>query len=288
MAKRQKPAAPGRKRTSIADRIRRDLGAFTPNERHAAHRLLADFPMAGLDTLAGFGEAAGVSAPTVLRMVNKLGFASYGGFQKALRAELAERLATPLMKGGDVALGRDRLGRFAEAVVTNIRETAANVPRGEFDAVVGLLSDTHRRAHILGGRFTDPLADYFGAHLRVLRSNVRRVTGGRESRLDQLLDVGKRDVVILFDIRRYSDDLAAFAESAAGRGATVVLVTDQWLSPIARVAAHVLPAYVAVPSIWDSTGGLLMIVEAILAALARELGPKARSRLAAVEKLREG
>ena len=287
MAKRQKPAATGRRQTSIAERIRRNLGAFTPNERHAAHRLLADFPMAGLDTLAEFGEAAGVSAPTVLRMVTKLGFASYGSFQKALRAELAERLATPLMKGGEAALGKDRLGRFAEAVVSNIRETASNVARGEFEAVVGLLADTRHGVHVLGGRFTDPLADYFVTHLRVLRSDVRRITGGRANWFDQLLDIGKRDVVILFDIRRYSTDLAAFAEEAAGRGATIVLITDQWLSPISRVATHILPAQVAVPSIWDSSGGLVLIIEAILAALARELGPRARDRLAAIEKLRQ-
>jgi DNA-binding MurR/RpiR family transcriptional regulator len=272
---------------SIAERIRRDLGGLTPNERRAAHRLLADYPMAGLDTVAGFGEAAGVSAPTVLRMINKLGFDSYGDFQKALRTELTERLATPLMKGGDEALGNDRLGRFAEAAIANIRETAANVARDEFESVVRLLADPARQAHILGGRFTDPLADYFAAHLRVLRPSVRRITGGRASWLDQLLDVGKRDAVVLFDIRRYSTDLHAFAERAAQRGATVVLMTDQWLSPISRVAAHVLPAHVAVPSIWDSSGGLVLIVEAILAALARELGANARQRLDAIEKLRD-
>ena len=46
---------------SIAELIRRDLGALTPNERRAAHRLLADYPVAGLDTVARFGKAAGVS-----------------------------------------------------------------------------------------------------------------------------------------------------------------------------------------------------------------------------------
>lgn len=283
---RGKPPAAHRA-SSIAERIRRDLGSLTPNERRAAHRLLADYPMAGLDTVAGFGEAAGVSAPTVLRMISKLGFDSYGDFQKALRTELTERLATPLMKGGDEALGNDRLGRFAEAAIANIRETAANVARDEFESVVRLLADPARQAHILGGRFTDPLADYFAAHLRVLRPSVRRITGGRASWLDQLLDVGKRDAVVLFDIRRYSTDLHAFAERAAQRGATVVLMTDQWLSPISRVAAHVLPAHVAVPSIWDSSGGLVLIVEAILAALARELGANARQRLDAIEKLRD-
>jgi DNA-binding MurR/RpiR family transcriptional regulator len=123
--------------------------------------------------------------------------------------------------------------------------------------------------------------------LRVLRPGVRRIMDGRASRLDQLLDVAKRDVVVLFDIRRYSSDLAAFASKAAAKGATIVLFTDQWLSPISKVAKHVLPAHVAAPSIWDSSAGLMMLVEAALAAVARELGSAGRDRLAAIETLRD-
>jgi DNA-binding MurR/RpiR family transcriptional regulator len=270
---------------SIAERIRRDLGAMTPNERRAAHRLLADYPVAGLDTVAAFGAAAGVSGPTVLRMVAKLGFDSYGAFQKALRAELAARLATPLMKGGDVS-GDDRLARFAEAVIANVRETAANVASDEFDAVVRLFADTGRPIHVLGGRFTDPIADYLVAHLRVLRPRVRRIEGTAMNWLDQLLDIGKRDVVVIFDIRRYSDDIARFAEKAAKRGATVALFTDQWLSPVSRVASHVLPAHVGAPSVWDSSAGLLLLVEAALSDATRRLGHGARQRLTDIEDLR--
>lgn len=270
---------------SIAERARRDLGGMTPNERRAAHRLLADYPVAGLDTVAAFGAAAGVSGPTVLRMVAKLGFTNYGAFQKALRAELQARLATPLMKGGDT-VGDDRLARFAEAAIGNIRETAANVASDEFDAVVRLFADAGRPLHVLGGRFTDPIADYLVAHLRVLRPRVRRIEGTTMNWLDQLLDIGKRDVVVIFDIRRYSDDIAGFAEKAAKRGATVALFTDQWLSPVSRVATHVLPAHVAAPSVWDSSAGLLLLVEAALADVTRTLGQAARDRLTAIEGLR--
>jgi DNA-binding MurR/RpiR family transcriptional regulator len=272
--------------TSIAERIRRDLGNMTPNERRAAHRLLADYPVAGLDTVAGFGKAAGVSGPTVLRMIAKLGYPTYGAFQQALRTELAARLATPLMKGGDTP-GRDRLGRFAEVTAANIRETAANIARDEFDSVVRLLSDGSRPVHVLGGRFTDPIAEYLVAHLRVLRPRVRRIDGGAMNWLDQLLDMGKRDVIVIFDIRRYASDVAAFAERASERGATVALFTDQWLSPISRVARHVLPAHVAAPSVWDSSAGLLLLIEATLASVAHELGPVARKRLSAIESLRD-
>jgi DNA-binding MurR/RpiR family transcriptional regulator len=271
--------------TSVAERARRDLARLTPNEKRAAQRLLADYPVAGLDTVAAFGKAAGVSAPTVLRMIAKLGFDSYGAFQKALRAELAAQHETPLMKGSGFSAD-DQLGRFAEATIANIRESVANVARGEFDAIVRLLADRNRPVHVLGGRFTDPIADYMVAHLRVLRPQVRRITGQRIGWLDQLLDVGKRDVFVLFDIRRYSDDLAHLASEAAKRGATVTLFTDQWLSPISKVARHVLPVRVVVPSIWDSSAGLLLLVEALLSAIAAELGPVARNRLTAIETMR--
>ncbi|MBZ9936485.1 MurR/RpiR family transcriptional regulator [Mesorhizobium sp. BR1-1-16] len=270
---------------SIAERLRRDLGRMTPNEKRAAQRLLADFPMAGLDSAARFGEAAGVSAPTVLRMIAKLGFPSYGAFQDELKAELAARRATPLTKGLQ-RYADDPLAGFAAASVDNLRATAANVPRDEFAAVAALLSDPRRPVHLLGGRFTDPIADYMAVHLRVLRPDVRRVTGQPVAWLDQLLDVRKRAVVVLFDIRRYSSDLADFAERAAARGASVVLVTDQWLSPISKVARHVLPAHVAAPSVWDSGAGLMLITEALLAAVATARGAEGRARLEALETIR--
>jgi DNA-binding MurR/RpiR family transcriptional regulator len=272
---------------SVAERIRRDLGGLTPNERRAAHRLLADYPVAGLDTVARFGSAAGVSGPTVLRMIAKLGFASYGSFQDALRAELAARRETPLMKGGDAA-GGDRLRRFADAAIANIRQTEANVARDEFDAIVARLADGKRPVHVAGGRFTAAIAEYLVLHLRVLRPGVRHVTGERQSRVDQLLDIGKGDTLVVFDIRRYSEDLAELARQAAGRGAVVALFTDQWLSPISKVARHVLPAHVVAPSVWDSSAGLLLLVEAVLAAVAAGLGGRARDRLMAIETLREG
>jgi DNA-binding MurR/RpiR family transcriptional regulator len=269
---------------SVAELIRRDLAQFTRNEKRVAHCLLADYPLAGLENVAAFGKASGVSAPTVLRMIAKLGFRSYGNFQKSLRAELSAQRRTPLMKGADYSAD-DPLQRFAEATIVNLRETAANVA-GEFEALVALLADGNRPVHVIGGRFTDPIAEYLVAHLRVLRPRIRRITGQPAGWLDQLLDVGRRDVLLLFDIRRYSEDLELLAGSAVKRGATIALFTDQWLSPISKVAKHVLPAHVAVPSVWDSSAGLLLLVEALLSAVAAELGPAARHRLTAIEAMR--
>ena len=77
------------------------------------------------------------------------------------------------------------------------------------------------------------------------------------------------------------------AERAAARQTRVVLITDQWLSPISRVARHVLPARVAVASMWDSNAALMAIAEALLAGVSRARADAGRARIADLEKLRE-
>ena len=275
---------------SVAETLRDQLEALTASERRAARALLANYPLLGLETVAEFAARAGVSPPTVLRFIARLGFASYAEFQRQLREELEAQLKSPLAKSVPAASPPPKpesSEAFAGAVCDNIAETFRLLPPGEFEAVAELLSDPRRRIHLLGGRFTDALALYMTAHLRLLRPGVGHVAGQPGNWRDQIVDFGRRDVVVLFDIRRYQDDIVHFAEAVAERQATVVLLTDQWMSPIARVAAHVLPARVQVPSPWDSSAAILALAEALLAAVTARSWPKASERIAMLEDFRE-
>ncbi|SON56567.1 DNA-binding transcriptional repressor RpiR [Hartmannibacter diazotrophicus] len=275
---------------TIAERIRNDLQVFTPTERKAAHVLLANYPIAGLETVAEFARRANVSAPTILRFVARLGFSGYPDFQRSLRDELDKQSQSPLMKAGYQsavdAAERSPFNVFRDALIENIRETFDRVPTSEFDAVVKLLGDARRPVHTVGGRFSDALAAHTAAHLRVVRPGVTHVSGQTSNWRDMLLDMGARDVLVIFDIRRYQEDLAFFAQAAAERGVTIILVTDQWLSPVARHARHVLAARVPVPSRWDSMVALLGLMEAVIAAVTEVMGETTVRRIALIDALR--
>ncbi len=278
---------------TVVDQLRANLAQFTATERRVAHQLLADWPMAGLQSATDLARTTGVSTPTVLRLAARLGYASYPGFQKRLREELAAQLSSPLAKsarapGSGARRGAARGGsEFAEAVIRNLRETFANLPPTELDEAGRLLADRRRRIHLVGGRFTDSLARYVSVQLRVLRPDVSHLQDQESNWQDQLLDMGRRDVLVVFDIRRYQPSLLRLAEGASARGARVVLVTDQWLSPIARVAAHLLPARVVVPSVLDSSAALLALGEALLAEVTRRDWAHSRRRMRDLERLRE-
>jgi DNA-binding MurR/RpiR family transcriptional regulator len=85
-------------------------------------------------------------------------------------------------------------------------------------------------------------------------------------------DVGPTDVVVVFDYRRYTEQSHDFAVAAAKRGATVCLMTDNWLSPVARVAKVVLPVRVESASPFDSLVAATAISETVIAAVAEVMG----------------
>ena len=274
---------------SISELISDRLSQMPAGERRAAQTLIADYPLTGLKTVAEFASRAGVSSPTILRFVSRLDFQNYADFQAALQSELIEQVQSPLLRTKrQRGSSEGGMGQFAEAAASNIEETFAHFQAEDMKRFVRLLSDPKRRIHLIGGRFTDALASYMAAHLRIIRADVHHVTGQEANWRDSLVDMGKRDVLIIFDIRRYQESLFAFGKLAAGLGVTVILFTDQWLSPIARFARHTVTCRTSVPSAWDSSASLFAVVEALVAQLTLDGGAVAAKRIASLETLRAG
>jgi DNA-binding MurR/RpiR family transcriptional regulator len=274
---------------SVAARIRRSLGRLTPTERRPALTLLASYPVAGLETVAQFAARAHVSGPTILRLVAKLGFVSYLDFQQALRDELELRLQTPLAKappGSGAPPQRDFLSTYTRAIIDNIETSIADVPREDFEAAVALLADPRRRVLLIGGRFTSSLAAHLYLHLRELRPRVQLVAGQTATWAEHLLDLGRNDVLVVFDIRRFQDDVVRFVREAAAGGTHVLLFTDTWVSPAAAVADHVFSVRTTMPSSWESFAALSALSEALIARLHAERWDDSSRRMEKLESLR--
>ena len=121
------------------------------------------------------------------------------------------------------------------------------------------------------------------AHLRIIRPNVRHFDGQTSTWRDQLLDVRPGDVAVVFDIRRYQSDLIRLGELLVERKARILLITDPWLSPIARSARVVLPCVVDANRTWDSSVALLALAEALIDRVSRAQSDSARGRMQTLE-----
>ena len=66
----------------------------------------------------------------------------------------------------------------------------------------------------------------------------------------------------------------------------IILFTDQWHSPITRVAHHIFPAHLAHASSWDANSPLMMLIDAVVFAMSRKNWDSARRRLEEIENIR--
>lgn len=269
---------------TIAHRMRAAMADLTRAERQAATHILSHFPMSALGSITTLARAADVSSPTIVRLVQKLGFRGYSDYQQVLRAEVEHLLVAPLtLTKGPRGGPAHPLQAFAAQVVANIDATLAQISAADFTGAAALLSDMGRRVVLMGGRLTHAHADYMATLLRVIRPDVSFLADHLTDWQQALLDLRAGDVVVIFDIRRYESNAVHFAELAAAQGAEVVLITDRWLSPAVAHARHTLACQIEVPAAWDSTAAILVVVEALLAHVQGHLPDAVQERLNRLE-----
>lgn len=273
---------------TVAEQLRRRLGELSPAETKVARILLANYPAAGFETLAALAARSKVSAPTVLRLVTRLGYAGFPAFQASLREELDARDASPLTlyAGTEEPVGAitvlDRAaGEFGRAIQRTFAETSEH----DLDRTIALLTDPKRRITLAGGRFSGLFAQYLALHLMQLRDGVELLAGHPVQRAAAASSWGPKDVLVLFDYRRYEPPTERLAELARERKATIVLFTDPWLSPVSHHADVVLAQQITAPSAYDSFVPTIASIEAVVALLLEARGEEAPANLAKREKI---
>ena len=275
---------------TIRDRLTDGSVQLTRSDLKVARALLADYPTAGLNTVAQLAALAEVSGPTVVRFVSRLGFDGFPNFQKTLLGEVQARMNSPLAMidaGKASAVPQEQMYQeVIRSCIAMLETTSGMVPAADFEAAARLLTDPTLRLHFIGGRFSGYLAGMLWQHLRQLRADCQMVSGNQSDRVDSLIDIGRRDLIIAFDYRRYQIDTIQFVAAGAERGAQVILFTDPWASPLTRCAKVVLTAPVEGPSPFDTMVPALAQVEALIAAIATRLSAISRARIADIEALR--
>lgn len=271
---------------TISDKLKEQSMKFTRAERQLVDVILKNYPVSGLGSITSLADTAGVSTPTVGRLVQKLGFSGFPDFQANLRAELDEKISGPIAK-------RERwvnnapeghiLNRFTEAVIENISHSLGDIDPQIFDDACTLLSDSNRKLYIVGGRITRTLADYFFLHMQVIRKGVTHISSSSNAWAHYLLDINEGDVVVIFDIRRYENSTLRLAEMAKERGAKVVLFTDQWVSPISANADYCFNSQIVVPSAWDSNVTSMLLAEIFIAEVQERNWDTTKSRMEELE-----
>ncbi|MEE9445901.1 MAG: MurR/RpiR family transcriptional regulator [Cocleimonas sp.] len=277
---------------TIAAKLKENYDSFTRAEVQLVGSLLNDYPVSALGSITTIAENAKVSTPTVARMIKKIGFSGFSDFRSAIRDELAAMISNPMVKRETqfAASNTDQsvmdshfIDTFAKSVQNNIEQTLRRLDRADLDSLVNILTQSDRNLYILGGRVTCSLAEYFFTHLQVIRPNVHLISSIAGVWAPHVLNMQKDDVLLIIDIRRYENLLLKLANIVNVRGIEIVLFTDQWGSPISKLASHSFNCNITAPSAWDSSLTILFALEALVSEVQNKTWETSKERMKELE-----
>lgn len=273
---------------SIRDLLIGDNLSLTPAEQKIVRLLLTDYPTSGLGTASRLAKRAAVSDPTVVRLVAKLGFKGFAEFQAQLLAEVEERVHSPLhmMEAKRQKEPSGVAPVYLASVEKALRQSQSLTPTASYERAARLIMEAKGSVVVLGGRFSRYAAGMLTEHLYQMRPNVRNIADLSAAAFDTLADMGQKDVVVVFDYRRYQRDVTSYARQAAEHGARLILFTDKWLSPIAEHAEVSIVSWLDVESPFDTLAPAIAQMEVVVANILSISGNGPLTRMQRFERIR--
>jgi len=238
------------------------------------HKLLATYITDNYDkavflTASKMGEIVGVSESTVVRFAMSLGYKGYPEFQKALEEMVRNKLNS--VQRMEVTYGRISQSEILETVLSSdadkITSTLEKIDPQAFDSAVDTICGA-KHIYIVGIRSCAPLASFLAFYLNLMFPNVTLLTTNSSSELfEQMVRIGRDDVIIGISFPRYSMRTLKALEFANSRLAKVITITDSVHSPMNLYSSCNLIADSDMASIVDSLVAPLSVINALIVAL---------------------
>lgn len=252
--------------------IEEKKGGFSKGQFRIAKYIEENFDKAAFMTAAKLGKTAGVSESTVVRFASELGFEGYPEMRLALQDMIRNRLTSvQRIEVAKTVMGdKDTFSAVLQSDMEKIMLTMEAVDREMFNKAVNKIVNADH-VYILGTRTSAPLAMFMGFYFNLLLPDVKIVQENSPNELlEQIMRIGKNDVLIGLSFPRYSKRTVKAVRFAKDMGASVVAITDAESSPIAREAEVCLYAKSDMVSFVDSLVGPLSLINALIVAVGSE------------------
>ena len=250
----------------ITELIENFLPSMSKGHKAIANYILESYDKAAYMTAARLGEVVGVSESTVVRFTTELGYEGYPEFQRALKEELKSKLtsvqrldfAEQFSDEGDAVSG------IMSQDIQNLKDTLASIDEAEFKKAVNSILNAGK-IYIMGIRASAPLSEFMHFYLTVLFDDVVLVRSTCTNELfEQILPIGKGDVMIGISYPRYSARTINCMKYARQNGATTIAITDRDGTAMTEHSDIKLLAKSSMASFVDSLTAPLSLINALL------------------------
>jgi DNA-binding MurR/RpiR family transcriptional regulator len=243
-----------------------------PKQRQLARYFIDHEDVVAFASAGQIAEQTGISAATVVRFCQVLGYKGYPDLQAVIRSQLpqyrtaVQKLAEHITDGN---LTKHLQAQIAQANVNNIQKTLSQVSDSMLADVVAAIIRA-RNIRIFGSGLSAAAAISAEYALSVLGFAAQACTDGGMSQLLEISRLTDQDLVIVISVWRYLRNTVEAAEAARAAGATCIAITDSPVAPVATLADHVFITDIGGAVHSRSLSGILSLIDLFSAAIVVE------------------
>lgn len=249
---------------ALQDAIAALYPSLTAQEQLVADAIVRRPSDVALMSMRKFAALARVSPYTAIRLFKKLGLESYDAIRALALEALREDPAAAIERARDAAPDGAADGAMLALQLSLVVSAIKTPSEAELERVSRILIRA-KVVYVLGFRTSQALAQHFHYCGQHVHKNLLFVSGEGGMPLDQLANIGHDDVALVLSFRPYAAIAVRLCQYARSRGARVVALTDNKLSPLHRLADDSLFVAAEGPSYFNSLVGPVIVVERLLA-----------------------
>ena len=273
---------------NIIDRISAEYRNLTKSQQKVAEYFLNNLNQAALLNSTKIAKCSQVSEATVTRFVTSLGFSGFPEFKQKVNEIVYEKFLTPGRLAKSVeAFGREIsiVSEIAKGDIENIQRLTTEIPHQEFEKAVKTLRSA-RSMYVLGLRSSYALAFYLAFNLRFILDNVRvrLIRLGVGDLTEQIHEIDRNDVLVAISFKRYTRETIRITEIIKKKGASIIAITDNSISPLAQLSDISFTVQTQIPTYIESYTAAMCLINALITSIALKDKEKALSALNRLEK----
>lgn len=276
---------------ALISHMQAELSSLSPRIRAAARYLLDNPNEIAVRSMRQIALAADVRPNTLVRLAQALGFEGYeelrDPFREAMRRgndTIPER-ARALQHQSRAGSGGELFRELTETSLANVATLFASTSPVDLKRAARMIIKA-RTAYVLGmgSCYSSMHGFYYIGRMAI--PNLVFSPQQSSLPLDDLLRIGRQDVLFAATYRPYRRETVEAARFAKTKGAKLISLTDSRASPIAAEADLLLLAPTATPQFFPSMLAMIAMLESLLAFVVAETDTDAVASIEDVHKTR--
>jgi DNA-binding MurR/RpiR family transcriptional regulator len=265
---------------------------MSPQLKRAAEFVLKNPSLVAMHSMRRVASEAGVTPPTMLRMVKTIGFDGYENFRDFYRkgyhliagdfGDRARKLQLRKDGGETESLWSDLI----HANNAHLQQLVDTIRPARFKRAAKRLLRANR-VYVAGMLSSYSFATYLHYVARLALPNWHLLSARGNMLADEVATLTARDALIAIGFSPYAADTVRLAKLARQRKASVIAITDGLTSPLAAQADEVFVAPNDSPQFFGSFVATVALIEALVAYVVNQGGRDLVENIATVEGTRE-